>query len=83
MKWAAVKAFFSANVVWVVVAAFLAGGGVLLTAVQWGKDIERGAGAKRVTKQVGRAHAIEDKNRANLRDGDAVLQLQQHWCRDR
>lgn len=84
MIWVAIRAFASANMMRLLAASAIAAG---LFAI-WGGAYYAGKKAAHVdalehqVKIVGRVHAIEDHNRATLRDGDAVKQLLEHWSRD-
>lgn len=81
--WGAVKLFFSNNVSRIIeglgiIAAFL---GIVAAIFNAGKKSEKADEIVGELKQVKNAHEIEDKNRANLHDGDAADKLRKDWSR--
>jgi uncharacterized membrane protein len=82
---------------WMAVRAFIAPymrqmliGGAVFAAITafWAFTYHAGERAEKVdtlvkqTKTVRKVHAIEDKNRRVLHDGDAVRKLHESWSRD-
>lgn len=47
-----------------------------------GRKAEKVDGLVKQVKTIGKVHEIQDKNRATLRDGDAVGRLRESWSRD-
>lgn len=81
--WLAFKAFFSSNVAKIteILAAVATGTAVVIGIFRQGQKSEKNAEMQRVNKEGAAAHEIEDKNRANLADGDAAGKLQSDWSR--
>lgn len=81
--WAAVKAFVSGNIAKLLEILGIVGAAIAaVTGIyEAGKKAEKADESNSVLKDEGEAHAIEDKNRATLRDGDAAGKLQSDWSR--
>lgn len=79
--WLAFKSFISGNMAKLLelLAALGAGAAVAIGIYQQGKRSEKVDELTRVNKAQERAHDIEDKNRAELRPGDAAQRLRDEW----
>lgn len=81
--WAIIKSFFAANtakvIEWVAIVGSAAG--AVLAIFNAGKKSEKATELQGELKQVEQAHEVEDTNRAQLHDGDAVKRLSSDWDR--
>lgn len=82
--WLVIRAFIKTNALKIAgyVAVAFSVLGIAFGIRQSGKNAARVDALEKQAKNVGKSHDIEDKNRANLRDGDAANRLRDKWSRD-
>lgn len=81
--WLIIKSFVSANTAKVMEWAAIIGGAILavMTIFNAGKKAEKASALQYELDLVGKAHDVENKNKAELHDGDAAHKLQSDWSR--
>lgn len=81
--WLLIKNFFGGLSAKTLEIAAIVGASVLavIAIFQEGKKSARSDALQSQSKMEGKAHGIENENRADLHDGDAAKQLQSDWSR--